>query len=82
MPSTHAPGSGIAASSDGLPDADRVGYVPTVTNRDLTRRNAAAVRLLDAWETEGDEAEQRETMRTLREALATGRVASSRPLFP
>lgn len=57
-------------------------YVPPIAADELARRNRSAIALLDAWEAEGDEDEQRETMRVLRTALGADRVASSRPLFP
>ena len=56
--------------------------VPTITPDELTRRNRAAIALLDEWEADGDEEEQRETMAVLREALGKRRVISRRPLFP
>lgn len=57
-------------------------YVPRRTPEERARRNAEAIRLLDLWEQEGDEEEQRETMRVLYEALGEKRIASNRPLFP
>ena len=57
-------------------------YVPRRSPEERARRNAEAIRLLDLWEREGDEEEQWETMRVLREALGENRIASSRPLFP
>jgi excisionase family DNA binding protein len=57
-------------------------YVPPVGPDERARRHRAAVALLDSWEAEGDEREQRETMAVLREALGARRVASSRNLFP
>jgi hypothetical protein len=57
-------------------------YVPPVSAEELTRRNRAAMALLDSWKSEGDELDQRETMAALREALGARRVASSRNLFP
>jgi hypothetical protein len=57
-------------------------YVPPLDDAELALRNAAAVRLLDSWESEGDEEEQRETMQILRRVLGTERSASSRNLFP
>jgi len=56
-------------------------YVPPITEEDLARRNQAAIRLLDSWETEGDEPEQLETMEMLRHALGEDRMASDRKLF-
>jgi hypothetical protein len=57
-------------------------YVPLLTADELAQRNKALVELLDSWESEGDEQEQRETLGMLREALGTRRVASSRAQFP
>jgi hypothetical protein len=57
-------------------------YVPRHSPEERARRNAEAIRLLDSWEREGDEEEQRETMRILLEALGEGRIASNQPLFP
>ena len=57
-------------------------YVPRVSDEEQAQRNRALVALLDSWETEGDEQEQRETMDVLRQALGKDRVASSRKLFP
>ena len=49
---------------------------------ELAQRNRDLIELLDSWESEGDEQEQRETLAVLREALGGGRVASSRRQFP
>ena len=57
-------------------------YVPRIDPAELASRNQAAIELLDSWETNGDEQEQRETMQVLRDALGEHRVASSRKLFP
>ena len=57
-------------------------YVPPITPEELARRNAEMIRLLDEWEEEGDEQEQRETMAVIREALGPHRIASSRGQFP
>jgi excisionase family DNA binding protein len=59
-----------------------VPLVPPLSAEELTRRNRALVELLDSWESEGDEQEQRETLGVIREALGAKRVASSRNLFP
>jgi hypothetical protein len=56
-------------------------YVPPITPEELRGRNQGVIALLDAWETDGDEEEQRETLAVLREALGARRVASSRSLF-
>jgi hypothetical protein len=57
-------------------------YVPRISDEELRRRNLAAIALLDSWEAEGDEQEQRETMNILRQALGKDRVISNRKLFP
>jgi excisionase family DNA binding protein len=56
--------------------------VPPISPEELARRNDRAIALLERWKTEGDEAEQTETLEFLREALGRNRVAASRPLFP
>jgi excisionase family DNA binding protein len=60
----------------------RAPYVPPVSDEEQARSNRALVELLDSFESEGDEQEQRETMDVLRQALGKDRVASSRKLFP
>jgi hypothetical protein len=57
-------------------------YVPRIDDAELLRRNQAAIRLLDSWEQDGDEEEQRETLAVLKAALGEQRIASSRNLFP
>lgn len=64
------------------PAAAAGSYVPAVSADELARRNRALVELLDSWESDGDEQEQRETLAVLRETLGTRRVASSRNHFP
>ncbi len=56
-------------------------FVPQFDAAERARRNRPAMELLDSWEAEGDEREQRETMAVLREALGPNRTLSSRPLF-
>jgi hypothetical protein len=58
------------------------GYVPPLGPEEQAKRNRALAELLESWEAEGDEQEQRETLAVLREALGARRVASSRNLFP
>jgi excisionase family DNA binding protein len=57
-------------------------YVPRISAEEQARRNKAAIALLDSWESEGDEQEQRETLAILQESLGRSRTASSRKLFP
>jgi hypothetical protein len=57
-------------------------YVPPLSGDETARRDRDLIELLDSWESEGDEQEQRETLGLLREALGARRVGSSRPLFP
>lgn len=57
-------------------------YVPPLAADELARRNRELAELLDSWEAEGDEAEQRETLEVLKESLGARRVASARKLFP
>lgn len=64
------------------PAAAAGSFVPPVSADELARRNRSLVELLDSWESEGDEQEQRETLAVLRETLGPRRVASSRNLFP
>ena len=54
--------------------------IPPITPEELTRRNRAAMALLDEWaaDVEGEQ-DQRETMDVLRKALGPDRIASSRP---
>jgi hypothetical protein len=56
-------------------------YLPPITPDELRRRNAAVVRLLDEWERDGDEQEQREGMEVLLKALGPDRVMSYRDAF-
>ena len=64
------------------PGSSRAPYVPPIDDAELARKNQAAIRRLDSWDQDEDEADQRETMAVLREALGEGRIASSRNLFP
>jgi hypothetical protein len=49
-----------------------------MTDEELRLRNAKAVALLDSWERDGDEQEQRETLAVLRKPLGPDRVISYR----
>ncbi len=63
-------------------EAPAAPYIPRISPEELTRRNAEVIRLLDLWESEGDEADQRATMDVIRRALGPERIASSRSQFP
>jgi hypothetical protein len=65
-----------------VPAISEISYVPPIGNQELLDRNLAAVALLDSWEDDGDEIEQRETVQALREALGDRRLGSNRPIFP
>jgi hypothetical protein len=56
-------------------------YLPPIAPDELRRRNAEAIRLLDEWERNGDEQEQREGMEVLLKALGPDRVMSYRDAF-
>ncbi len=57
-------------------------YASPLTAGELAQRNRELIELLNSWESEGDEQEQRETLTVLREVLGRRRVASSRAQFP
>jgi hypothetical protein len=67
---------------DVSPEVDSGPYVPPLTPEELAERNKNLIELLDSWESEGDEQEQRDTLTVLREALGPRRVASLRSQFP
>jgi len=52
-------------------------YALPLTADELAQRNRELIELLNSWESEGDEQEQRETLTVLREVLGRRRVASS-----
>jgi hypothetical protein len=56
-------------------------YVPPMPRNEVRDRNARLVALLNQWESEGDEQEQRETLDVIRKALGPDRVASSRAIL-
>lgn len=74
--------------SAGHPTAQKEGEIlrssriPPISKEELALRNQRAMALLDEWERDGDEQEQRETMEILRKALGENRTTSNRPLFP
>jgi hypothetical protein len=49
-------------------------YLPPIARDELRRRNAEVVRLLNEWERDGDEQEQREGMEVLLKALGLDRI--------
>ena len=55
--------------------------LPPITPDELRRRNADVVRLLDEWERDGSEQEQREGMEVLLKSLGPDRVMSYRDAF-
>ena len=57
-------------------------YIPRLTDEELDRSNRELVELLDSWEKDGDEQEQRETLAILREALGNRHLPPSRNAFP
>ncbi len=65
-----------------IPEVAPGSYASPLTADELAQRNRELVELLNSWESEGDEQEQRETLTVLREALGRRRVASSRAQFP
>ena len=64
------------------PEVASGSYASPLTADELAQRNRELIELLNSWESEGDEQEQRETLTVLREALGRRRVASSRAQFP
>jgi hypothetical protein len=59
-----------------------VSAISLIAKDELMRLNKAAIELLDSWEAEGDQEEQRETMQVIRESLGKNRRGSNRDLFP
>ena len=51
------------------PEANSESIITPLAPDELTRRNQGLIELLDSWELEGDEEEQRETLAVIREAL-------------
>ncbi len=69
-----------AISTLSTPGTRPAPFVPPITPEELTRRNQAAMALLDEWAADSEgEQDQRETMDVLRRALGPERIASSRP---
>lgn len=63
------------------PTASSAPYVPPIGPEELRRRNSEMIALLDAWESEGEEREQREALAVLRRALGPERSISDRGAF-
>ncbi len=64
------------------PEVASGSYALPLTADELAQRNRELIELLNSWESEGDEQEQRETLTVLLEVLGRRRVASSRAQFP
>ncbi len=64
------------------PEVAPAPYLSPLTADEEAQRNRELIELLDSWESEGDEQEQRETLTVLREVLGRRRMASSRAQFP
>jgi hypothetical protein len=56
-------------------------YLTPIDPEEHRRKNAAAMKLLDEFESDGDEEDQKETMAVLREALGPNRTISNRSAF-
>jgi len=56
--------------------------VPRLSEEELDQSNRELAELLDSWEKDGDEQEQRETLAILREALGERHMVSPRNAFP
>ncbi len=56
--------------------------VPRLSAEELTESNRELAELLDSWERDGDEQEQRQTLSALREALGERHFPSSRNPSP
>ena len=61
--------------------ATQVPYLAAVDPEEHRRKNAAAMKLLDEFEADDDEQDQKETMTVLREALGPNRTISNRSVF-
>jgi len=64
------------------PEAALGSYPSPLSADELAQRTRDLIQLLNSWESEGDEQEQRETLAVFSAALGTRRVASSRAQFP
>ena len=56
--------------------------VPPMSKEERHRRNMEAIRLIEDWDRNGDEQEQRESMEILIKALGPDRTMSCRDAFP
>ena len=61
--------------------ATRKPYLAPIDPVEHRRKNAAAMKLLDQFESDEDEEDQKETMAVLREALGPNRTISNRSAF-
>jgi hypothetical protein len=74
-------GKPMAIVSD--PAVTETGPAITLSSEnELLRRNEAAIALLDEWDREVDDQEQRKTMQIIRDALGNNRIGAGRALFP
>jgi hypothetical protein len=71
----------MATAQELTTNEPKTSHVFSLSKAEIRRRNQAAGALLDAWERDGDEDEQRETMAVLRRALGENREMSDRPIF-
>jgi hypothetical protein len=60
------------------PSPDRPRLIPKLTPEELAEQNARVLALLEAWEHEDDEQEQRESWEILKKALGPDRTISNR----
>ncbi len=63
------------------PKTPPTSYVPPITSAEVERQNAAMIRLLDTWDVEENEEEDRRVMQELEKALGPGRTLSSEGVF-
>lgn len=59
----------------------RSSSVQPIALEELRRRNAEMIAILDQWESEGDEEDQKQTMAVLRQTLGPERTISDRSCF-
>jgi hypothetical protein len=56
-------------------------YVPKISPAELNRQNEAMIKLLNAWDVEENEEEDRKVMQELEKALGPDRTLSSESVF-